>query len=139
VNFGRILLVLVGTPGLQVVLKLLGLLKLQPLAHWGHKDTFELLTYVAAVVAAIITSFGKRNTNLKEGLVIGGATVCLITSCIIYFSIYSSAPRSDLLQLIDVAAYASFFLAYIAYGVVVARIVAFVALRTPDRTDQGSK
>jgi hypothetical protein len=116
-----------ATPILQAILNFAGLLKLEPLSHWGWSEDILLpITYVVTTGSAAIACLWSAQRNRSKAILIGIGLVVLLSSLGTYTWV-STTPPADPLWLYDVAGYVSFFLTYSAFGFVVAHVVRFFA------------
>jgi len=129
VDVRNILIPVAATPVLQAILNFAGLLKLVPLGHWGwNEDILLPITYVVATGSAAVACLWPAQSNRTKAILIGVGLLVLLASLGVYTWVSTSPPK-DILWLYDAAGYVSFFLTYISFGFVVARVTKFFTQR----------
>jgi hypothetical protein len=124
----NILIPVAATPILQAILNFAGLLRLEPLAHWGWNADFIFpITYVVTTGSATVACLWAAKTNRAKAILIGIGMLVLLISLRIYTSVLTLPPENIFLY--DLSGYTSFFLTYFSFGFVVARIVKFFSQR----------
>ena len=122
----NILFPVAATPALQAILNLVGLLKLAPLAHWGWDENIVLpITYVVATGAAAIACLWSAKTNFDKARLLIVGIVFLLGSLYGYMWVVTTPPTLTNLWWYDVIGYTTFFLTYLSFGFVVARMTKF--------------
>ena len=121
------LLPVAATPASQAILNFVGTLKLIPLAHWSwNEDIVSPITYIVANGSAAVASLLPARKNLTKAIFIAIGLAFLLAAFGIYTYVSTSPPRRSWLWLYEIAGYCSFFITYIAFGFVVARVVKFL-------------
>lgn len=118
----------VVTPALQYYLKAFHLV---PLAAWGLDAdavaTLSIVTYVIATASAAAASFFGAPSNKVKGWILIIAGLILIASYSTYAFGISQHPPGRVTHLFYYpAAFVSFYVTYISYGVVVAYVSKFL-------------
>jgi hypothetical protein len=117
-----------ATPVFQAIFNFVGLLKLTPFAHWGWNEDISLpITYIVSTGSAAVACLWPAKKNRTKAILIAVGIVILLAALGVYTWVSTSPPKRDFLWFYDAVAYGSFFLTYIAFGFVVARVTKYFA------------
>jgi hypothetical protein len=113
-----------ATPALQAILNYIGLFKLKPLEHWGMPpDSLPLIAYLVAAGSAAVACFCNAKKGKAKAALIIIPVLLLVISWRVYVWVSNTPPPIDMVKAFDWTGGISFFMTYVCYGFVVARIV----------------
>ena len=117
----EVVLPAVASPALLLLLRFLKVFDLRPLGHWhfDYATAAFVTSMIAALIAASITKTGKASRLVLF-------LVLFLTSLYVYHELFTHVPPAGWLAAYDLAAYASFYLAYFFFGVCVAHVCDFL-------------
>jgi hypothetical protein len=112
---------LIASPGLVLFLKLIPFFDLRPMAHWTFDP--DPSKFIVAAVAAL---FGYSRVTKKQRLWLLGASLVVFLACLfVYASLSDWPPTPSNKNVLDNAAFLSFFGYYFSLGFCVAHVCKF--------------
>lgn len=120
------ILIAAAPPGLQVILNLAGVLRLQAFPQWEWDANLVFTsTYVITISAAIVGALMPSSTNKKKV----GHTFLGLIPFVLFLGLYTllstNPPAKGYLLIYDIGCYLSFIGTYASFGFLVARVVKF--------------
>ena len=124
---GKFLLPVGATPVAQAIFEYLAHLKLPPFPIWHWDDNVHVITYLVAAAGAVIACLFRPRSNGGKAVCIFIPMILLVVCYVVYKQVGFEPPPYKWVRLINEGGKGLFFLTYMLFGFVVARVVRTIA------------